>query len=181
MAKKIKYIETSQHAIVGSSGGPSHTLEPGGRVLFDAELASHKEIAARIDAGDESYTHLSIVEVDPTVEQRQAEEQAAAQAEAQKMAIEEAQRRAAAEAGGGGGEAESITGDYEKPTAKELEGEVERRKAAGREINVEGTGSGGNVVKGDLVKALEADDKAASESGGTPNPDAFGGGGGGGS
>lgn len=49
---------------------------------------------------------------------------------------------------------------YRDRTVEDLEDEVARREAAGRAIEVEGTGSGGNVVKDDLVAALEADDAA---------------------
>jgi hypothetical protein len=61
----------------------------------------------------------------------------------------------------GGTSAEPITGDYEASTAPLLQGEVERRVAAGRTVEVTGTGAGGNVLKDDLVKALVADDEAA--------------------
>lgn len=53
-----------------------------------------------------------------------------------------------------------VVGDYEDSNAETLEAEVARRRAAGREIDVEGTGSGGNVVKADLVAALKSDDES---------------------
>lgn len=42
---------------------------------------------------------------------------------------------------------------------------VERLQAEvdARELTVEGTGAGGNVIKDDLIKALEADDEAKEE------------------
>jgi hypothetical protein len=42
----------------------------------------------------------------------------------------------------------------------DLEAEVAKRQADGRTIEVTGTGSNGNVVRDDLVKALQADDEA---------------------
>lgn len=49
----------------------------------------------------------------------------------------------------------------------ELKAEVEKRNAdreEGARIEIKGTGANGNVKKGDLVAALEADDATASES-----------------
>lgn len=43
--------------------------------------------------------------------------------------------------------------DYSKMTPAELQGEADKR-----ELEVEGSGANGNVVKADLVSALEADD-----------------------
>lgn len=54
---------------------------------------------------------------------------------------------------------------YADRDVDDLEAEVEQRRAAGRDIDVEGTGSRGNVVKADLVAALEADDAAQAEQG----------------
>lgn len=48
---------------------------------------------------------------------------------------------------------EPITGDYGSHKADELQAEADRRG-----LSIEGTGAGGNVLKDDLVKALEADD-----------------------
>lgn len=76
MAKKIKYIEAVGYAIVGNSGGPATPLEPGGRVAYNDEIASHKAIAAEIDSGVN--TTLRIVDVDPEAE-------AAAEKEKQKL------------------------------------------------------------------------------------------------
>lgn len=42
---------------------------------------------------------------------------------------------------------------YEEQSVEDLQAEVDRR-----ELDVEGSGAGGNVVKADLVAALEADD-----------------------
>lgn len=50
---------------------------------------------------------------------------------------------------------EEITGDYESHLKDDLQGEADRRG-----LEVEGTGADGNVVKDDLVAALEADDAA---------------------
>jgi hypothetical protein len=47
----------------------------------------------------------------------------------------------------------AITGDYDSHSVEELQVEADRRG-----LTVEGTGANGNVVKGDLVSALEADD-----------------------
>lgn len=52
---------------------------------------------------------------------------------------------------------------YADRTVEELTAEVERRRAAGREIEVTGSGRRGAVKEGDLVAALEADDAAAAE------------------
>jgi hypothetical protein len=46
---------------------------------------------------------------------------------------------------------EPITGDYDRHSAEELQGEADRRG-----LTVEGTGKDGNVLKSDLVAALEA-------------------------
>jgi pyruvate/2-oxoglutarate dehydrogenase complex dihydrolipoamide acyltransferase (E2) component len=54
---------------------------------------------------------------------------------------------------------EPLPPPYDGHTVEDLEREVARRMAGGRDITVEGTGSGGNVVKDDLVAALEADDE----------------------
>ncbi len=53
--------------------------------------------------------------------------------------------------------------DYEGASKSALEAEVKRRQDSGREVTVEGTGSGGNVIKDDLILALEADDEAAED------------------
>ena len=50
-------------------------------------------------------------------------------------------------------EPEIIAGDYSDRKAEELQAEANRR-----ELVVTGTGNGGNVLKRDLVAALEADD-----------------------
>jgi hypothetical protein len=47
--------------------------------------------------------------------------------------------------------------DYESQDVDDL-----KREATKRGLDVEGTGSGGNVLKGDLVSALSADDKSKS-------------------
>lgn len=63
--------------------------------------------------------------------------------------------------------AENETGKgYKDMKPEELEAEVEKRNADREDdarIEVTGTGANGNVKKGDLVAALEADDAAASE------------------
>lgn len=50
-----------------------------------------------------------------------------------------------------------IAGDYARHAADALQVEAERRG-----LHVEGTGSGGNVLKADLVAALEAHDAATN-------------------
>lgn len=50
-------------------------------------------------------------------------------------------------------------GAYDEMDKSELETEVAKRQAEGHEINVEGSGSGGNVLVGDLRSALKADDE----------------------
>lgn len=55
-----------------------------------------------------------------------------------------------AEASGG-----PITGDYASQKPSDLQAEADRRG-----LTVEGTGADGNVLKADLVAALEADDAA---------------------
>lgn len=68
--------------------------------------------------------------------------------------IVEAQEPAAEpEAPAAGGE--PITGDYESHKPADLQAEADRRG-----LTVEGTGQGGNVLKADLVTALQADDAA---------------------
>lgn len=47
-----------------------------------------------------------------------------------------------------------LTEDYEDATVEELQAEVNKRG-----FEVEGTGSDGNVLKSDLVEALEEDDE----------------------
>lgn len=47
---------------------------------------------------------------------------------------------------------------YGAELKEDLEREVARRREAGREITVDGSGAHGNVTKEDLVAALEADD-----------------------
>lgn len=61
----------------------------------------------------------------------------------------------------GDGEGEPIEADYDEQSKDKLLAEVERRNADRPEdekIVVEGTGSNGNVVKDDVVAALEEDD-----------------------
>lgn len=48
--------------------------------------------------------------------------------------------------------------DYSSESKDDLQAEVDKRIEAGRDITVEGTGSNGNVLVEDLIKALEADD-----------------------
>lgn len=55
---------------------------------------------------------------------------------------------------GGSPDPDPITEDYGSYSPELLQGEVERRG-----LTVEGTGASGNVVKGDLVSALEANDE----------------------
>lgn len=63
--------------------------------------------------------------------------------------------RARGEGGDGSDDAAAIEErDYDGASVPALKAEVARR-----ELDVEGTGSGGNVVKSDLVAALEADDE----------------------
>ncbi len=50
--------------------------------------------------------------------------------------------------------------DYEAMSVEALEDEVARREAAGRELDVEGSGADGNVLKADLIEALEEDDES---------------------
>lgn len=56
------------------------------------------------------------------------------------------------DAGGGSGSGHEDKG-YAGQTPDELKAEAEKR-----DLTVEGTGANGNVLKGDLVAALEADD-----------------------
>lgn len=83
---KITYIQTSEHAIVGESGGQAQRLEPGERVLFNEEADSHKYLRKLIEAGDESVAHLSIVEVSPKEEAKAKEELQEQLAKAEKIA-----------------------------------------------------------------------------------------------
>jgi hypothetical protein len=53
------------------------------------------------------------------------------------------------------------TRDYDAMNVDDLEDEVERRRAAGDVVEVTGTGKDGNVVKADLVKALQDSDGRA--------------------
>lgn len=64
---------------------------------------------------------------------------------------------------GNGEPTEPIEPPYDH-NVEDLLGEVERRQAEGREIEIVGTGQGGNVKKSDIVDALEADDKALAEA-----------------
>lgn len=53
----------------------------------------------------------------------------------------------------------ALTGDYENHNAADLQAEADRR-----DLSVEGTGKDGNVLKADLVKALEGADAEAGGS-----------------
>jgi hypothetical protein len=77
--------------------------------------------------------------------------------------LEEQPDTAAREAPAHGTESQS---EYKAQDKADLQDEIDRREAEGREIPVEGTGSGGNVTKPDLVRALEADDAATAAGGG---------------
>jgi hypothetical protein len=81
-----KYIQSSEHAIIGSSGSPAETVAPGERVLLNEEVASHKLLVTQIEAGDPSVSHLSIVEVDADAERKQQEEQQEQLAKAEEIA-----------------------------------------------------------------------------------------------
>lgn len=83
---KVQYIQSSEHAIIGRSGSPADTVEPGGRVLLDEDVESHKFLKAQIEAGAEGYEHLSLVEVDPKAEKAQKEEFDKQQEKAAKIA-----------------------------------------------------------------------------------------------
>lgn len=83
-SKKVTYIETSEHAMVGGSA----PLEPGGRVLVDDENESHKHLKRLIEAEDPSVEHLSLVEVDPKAEKDAAKEKEEMLEEAAKIAAE---------------------------------------------------------------------------------------------
>lgn len=48
--------------------------------------------------------------------------------------------------------------DYDDWKVSELQAEVDKRNAAGSEIEVSGTGRDGKVLKADLIAALRADD-----------------------
>lgn len=85
---KITYIQSSEHAIVGESGGQAATLAPGDRVLFNEEAASHKHLRKLIEAEDPSVAHLSIQEVSPKQEQAAQEEQAEMLEKAAEIAAE---------------------------------------------------------------------------------------------
>jgi len=84
-----KFIQTSEHAIIGESGAAAATLAPGERVPFNEEADSHKEIERGIEAGDEACAHLSIVEVDPKDEKKQEEELAKQLEKAEKVVAKE--------------------------------------------------------------------------------------------
>jgi hypothetical protein len=110
---KVLYIQSSAHAIVGRSGQPADTLEPGGRTLFDENIESHKFLQQAIEAGDPSVAHLSLVEVDAKAEQAQQEEQQEKLAEAEQIAAaaRDEQLQAALEAQEGTGDTKGIEGD----------------------------------------------------------------------
>jgi len=63
---------------------------------------------------------------------------------------------------GGSGSATSSNGDnYDKQSPAQLQAEVDRRNSErdpDEQIEVEGTGANGNVLKADLIKALREDD-----------------------
>lgn len=83
---KITYIQTSEHAIIGESGGQAARLEPGQRVLFNEDAESHKHIKRLIEADDPSVAHLSLVEVSPKEEAKAKEEMQKQLAKAEKIA-----------------------------------------------------------------------------------------------
>jgi hypothetical protein len=65
-----------------------------------------------------------------------------------------------------GGTGDRITGDYGSTSYKveALQSEIEARRIEGRDIEITGTGSGGNVLRADLEQALQADDQASTSS-----------------
>lgn len=67
------------------------------------------------------------------------------------------------EAAGGQGDEVEVE-SYDDLKVAELEAEVARRIEAGADIQVDGSGKDGKVLKKDLVAALEADDDAAEDS-----------------
>jgi hypothetical protein len=81
---KVTYITTSEHGQIGDSG----PLEPGGRVLFDEENATHKYVRKLIEAEDASVAHLSVVEVTPKDEAKNAEQAKEMAVKAQELAAE---------------------------------------------------------------------------------------------
>lgn len=84
-----KFIQTSEHVIIGQSGAAAATLAPGERVAFNEEAESHKEIARGIESGDADYEHLSIVDIDVKDEKKQEEEQAKMLEKAEKIAAKQ--------------------------------------------------------------------------------------------
>lgn len=96
---KVLYIQSSEHAIIGRSGSPAETVEPGGRVLLDEDVESHKFLKAQIEAGAEGYEHLSLVEVDPKAEKAQKEEFDKQQEKAAKIAAKARDEQLQADAG----------------------------------------------------------------------------------
>jgi hypothetical protein len=117
-----KYIQSSEHAIIGSSGSPAETVAPGERVLLNEEVASHKLLVTQIEAGDPSVSHLSIVEVDADAERKQQEEQQEQLAKAEEIAAKarDEQLQADLEAQEGTGDTKGIKG--EQPPVPQVEG-----------------------------------------------------------
>lgn len=87
--KKVTYIQSDAHAMVGRTGGPTDILSPGERVLFEEDLDSHAEISRAIEAGDPAYAHLKMVDVDLSAEQAAEEERTEMLAKASEIAAEE--------------------------------------------------------------------------------------------
>jgi len=92
--KKIRYITTSEHAMIGHSGSPTDVLAPGERTLLDEEAASHKYLLAQIEAGNPEYAHLSVVEISHEEEAKAEEERKELLAKAEKIAAEQRQEEA---------------------------------------------------------------------------------------
>lgn len=90
----VTYIESTGYGIIGNSGGPSDIVNPGDRVRFNKDLASHKEIQDQIDAGHESYSHLRIIEVDPEAERAAEKERKELLKKAEKIAADQRQEEA---------------------------------------------------------------------------------------
>lgn len=85
---KSKFIQTSEHAMIGRAANAAEILAPGERVLVDEESTAHKFLVERIEANDPDYEHLSVVEVDLKAEGEQQKELDEKIAEGKKIAAE---------------------------------------------------------------------------------------------
>src|SRR4051794_5554241 len=92
--KKTTYIISSAYALIGRTGSPTDSVGPNERVEFDESADSHKYLKERIEAGDPTYSHLSILEVDLKAEAGQEEEKQDMLAKAAEIAAEERNKEA---------------------------------------------------------------------------------------